>query len=63
MLQRAGVPGRDIGLHGNNKSDAELQRAVTGGVGRVVIDSLPEIERLRAGVAAHTACGYRSCSG
>jgi len=51
VLQRAGVPGRDIGLHGNNKSDAELQRAVTGGVGRVVIDSLPEIGRL-AGVAA-----------
>ena len=51
VLQRAGVPGRDIGLHGNNKSDTELQRAVTRGVGRVVIDSLPEIGRL-AGVAA-----------
>jgi len=51
VLQRAGVPGRDIGLHGNNKSDAELQRAVAGRIGRVVIDSLPEIGRL-ADVAA-----------
>jgi diaminopimelate decarboxylase len=53
VLQRAGVPGRDIGLHGNNKSDAELQRAVTGEVGRVVIDSLPEIGRLADVAAQH----------
>ena len=54
VLQRAGVPGRDIGLHGNNKSGAELQRAVTGGVGRVVIDSLPEIGRLASAAAQHS---------
>jgi diaminopimelate decarboxylase len=53
VLQRAGVPGRDIGLHGNNKSDAELQRAVTGGIGRIVIDSLPEIGRLADVAAQH----------
>jgi diaminopimelate decarboxylase len=53
VLQRAGVPGRHIGLHGNNKSDAELQRAVTGEVGRVVIDSLPEIGRLADVAAQH----------
>jgi diaminopimelate decarboxylase len=53
VLQQAGVPGRDIGLHGNNKSDAELQRAVTGEVGRAVIDSRPEIGRLADAAAQH----------
>jgi diaminopimelate decarboxylase len=43
---RAGVPARSIGLHGNNKSDTELERALTAGIGRVVIDSLPEIDRV-----------------
>ncbi|WP_083956213.1 diaminopimelate decarboxylase family protein [Tersicoccus phoenicis] len=45
---RAGVPGARIGLHGNNKSDAELRRALTAGVGRIVADSLPEIDRIDA---------------
>jgi diaminopimelate decarboxylase len=48
---RAGVPGEAIGLHGNNKSDAELGRARDAGVGRVVIDSLGEVARV-ARVAA-----------
>ena len=43
---RAGVPPENIGLHGNNKSAAELERALTAGIGRVVIDSLPEIDRV-----------------
>ncbi|UQX89850.1 diaminopimelate decarboxylase [Jatrophihabitans telluris] len=52
---RAGVHPDRIALHGNNKSVAELEAAVTAGVGRVVVDSLVEIERLaelaeRAGV-------------
>jgi diaminopimelate decarboxylase len=43
---RAGFdPGR-IGYHGNNKSYAELRRAVDAGVGRIIVDSLTEIERL-----------------
>ncbi len=43
---RAGVePGR-IGYHGNNKTYAELRRAVHEGVGRIIVDSLQEIERL-----------------
>src|SRR5699024_995090 len=47
---RAGIdPGR-IALHGNNKSDAELDLALAHGVGRIVIDSVPEIARL-AGLA------------
>ena len=43
---RAGVPGADIALHGNNKSDDELERALRAGIGRVVVDSLEEIDRL-----------------
>jgi len=49
---RAGVPGADIGLHGNNKSDAEIARALEVGVGRIVIDSLDEVDRLADAAAA-----------
>ena len=42
----AGVPARRLVLHGNNKSDAELARALEAGVGRIVIDSFDEIDRL-----------------
>ena len=49
----AGVPPRRIVHHGNNKSLAELLRAVELGVGRVVVDSLGEIDRLAA--VAHDA--------
>lgn len=47
---RAGVPGAEIGLHGNNKSDAEIARAIEAGVGRIVVDSFAEIDRV-AGLA------------
>ncbi len=43
-------PGRMI-LHGNNKSVEEIDRALSAGVGLIVIDSLIEIERV-AEVAA-----------
>ena len=46
VAQRAGFPAERIGLHGNNKSAAELEQAVSYGVGRIVVDSLEEIERL-----------------
>nr|WP_297429667.1 diaminopimelate decarboxylase [uncultured Actinotalea sp.] len=49
---RAGVPGRDIGLHGNNKSDAEVRRALRAGVGRIVLDSLLEVDRVADAAAA-----------
>jgi len=42
----AGFPAERIGVHGNNKSVAELTRAVTAGAGHVVVDSFVEIERL-----------------
>ncbi len=46
VAERAGVPAEKIGFHGNNKSYAELSRAVELGVGRIVVDSFHEIERL-----------------
>ena len=42
----ADFPGDRMLLHGNNKSAAELAAALDAGVGRVVVDSLAEIERL-----------------
>jgi diaminopimelate decarboxylase len=42
----AGVPADRLVLHGNNKSTAELTRAVEVGVGRIVVDSFDEIDRL-----------------
>ncbi|KQW48373.1 diaminopimelate decarboxylase [Nocardioides sp. Root1257] len=67
---RAGFDPARIGYHGNNKSLMELRRAVDVGVGRIVVDSFDEIERLlsitadgltarvmvrvTAGVEAHT---------
>ncbi|MCW2785511.1 MAG: lysA [Marmoricola sp.] len=43
---RAGVPAERIGFHGNNKTEAELAEAVQLGVGRIIVDSFHEIERL-----------------
>ena len=42
----AGFPAQRISLHGNNKSAAELEQALTAGIGRVVVDSAEEIARL-----------------
>ena len=42
----ADVPGERIVLHGNNKSDDELRAARRAGVGRIVVDSFDEIDRL-----------------
>jgi len=43
---RAGIEPSKIGLHGNNKSDAELEAAITKSLGRIVVDSLPELHRV-----------------
>ena len=43
---RAGVEPSRIGYHGNNKTYPELRRAVHEGVGRIIVDSFQEIERL-----------------
>ncbi|WP_054684486.1 diaminopimelate decarboxylase [Microbacterium sp. No. 7] len=44
----AGADPARIGVHGNNKSVAELERAVDAGVGSIVLDSRIELERLAA---------------
>nr|WP_228942477.1 diaminopimelate decarboxylase [Nocardioides sp. Leaf374] len=51
VAERAGFPMARVELHGNNKTVGELERAVRLGVGRVVVDSFDEIERLAAVVA------------
>jgi diaminopimelate decarboxylase len=43
---RAGFDPARIGYHGNNKTRAELRRALEVGVGRIVVDSSAEIRRL-----------------
>ncbi|WP_122818198.1 diaminopimelate decarboxylase [Nocardioides pantholopis] len=48
VAERAGFPMARVGFHGNNKSVAELTRAVRLGVGRIIVDSFDEIERLAA---------------
>jgi diaminopimelate decarboxylase len=42
----AGMPAERIAFHGNNKSVAEIRRAVEAGVGRIVLDSFQEIVRV-----------------
>ena len=44
----AGVPAGALVVHGNNKSDVELARAVEAGVSRIIVDSFDEIDRLEA---------------
>ncbi len=49
----AGFPAERIFFHGNNKSQDELEMARDAGVGRIVLDSFEEIERIsKAGVKA-----------
>lgn len=42
----AGMPADRIAFHGNNKSTEEIRRAITEGVGRIVLDSFQEIVRV-----------------
>jgi diaminopimelate decarboxylase len=42
----AGMPPERIALHGNNKSKNELTRAADANIGRIVVDSFDEIDRL-----------------
>jgi diaminopimelate decarboxylase len=52
VVLAAGVPAERVVLHGNNKSSEELALALTAGVGRVVVDSTDELDRIEALVAA-----------
>jgi diaminopimelate decarboxylase len=53
----AGFPAERIALHGNNKSVRELELAVDAGIGRIVLDSFDEIERLVPLAGARVAAG------
>lgn len=44
----AGVPGRRLVLHGNNKSDAEIELAIEQGFNKIVIDEPDEPARIAA---------------
>ncbi len=46
VARSAGAPPDRLVLHGNNKSDEELATALAIGVGRIVVDSFDEIDRL-----------------
>ena len=47
----AGVPASRLVFHGNNKSVTELRQALGAGVGRIVIDSMVDFERIETLVA------------
>ncbi|MDQ0868838.1 diaminopimelate decarboxylase [Arthrobacter sp. V1I9] len=46
VAARAGIAGERVALHGNNKSDGEINRALDMGLGRIVVDSLSELVRV-----------------
>jgi diaminopimelate decarboxylase len=48
-----GIDPKKIEVHGNNKSVAEIERAVQVGVKTIVLDSLFEIERVAAAASKH----------
>ena len=48
VAMRVGFPGARIGMHGNNKSVEEIRTGLNYGVGRIVLDSFHEIERVAA---------------
>ena len=54
LALHAGVPADRLVMHGNNKSDIELAMAVDEGVGRIVVDSFDEMDRLDS---LHAATG------
>ncbi len=54
LALRAGFPPARIAFHGNNKSVPELTLAVEAGVGRVIVDSAVEIDRLAELAAARS---------
>jgi len=51
VAMHAGVPADRLVLHGNNKSDHELEEALKQGVGRIVVDSWDEVHRIEQLIA------------
>ena len=66
LALRAGVDPSRIGLHGNNKSDAEISLALEAGIHRIFIDSMDEvrqIERIAASLGVTAPVMVRLKSG
>ena len=57
---RAGVPGDRLILHGSNKDEGELRSALAAGVGRIVVDSFDELDRLDRLVPSVLGAGRRA---
>ncbi|MDJ0321556.1 diaminopimelate decarboxylase [Pseudarthrobacter sp. PS3-L1] len=55
VAARGGIAGARVALHGNNKSDSEINRALDMGLGRIVVDSLAELDRVGTIAAARNA--------
>ncbi|CAN5596971.1 diaminopimelate decarboxylase [soil metagenome] len=53
VVLAAGVDPARLGFHGNNKSLSEIDRAVSTGVGAIVIDSVVEIARVAEAASRH----------
>lgn len=53
IARKAGVVGAKIGMHGNNKGIDEIDAALAYGVGRIIVDSFEEIERVAAAADKH----------
>ena len=51
VARAAGVPADRLVLHGNNKSRAELATAMGEGIGRIIVDSFDELDRIESLVA------------
>ena len=51
VAARAGFPAARMVMHGNNKSEAELRATLEAGVGRIVVDSSDELDRIERLVA------------
>ncbi len=48
----AGIPAARLVMHGNNKSSRELEAALQAGVGRIVVDSHDELDRIESTVTS-----------
>lgn len=53
VAAKAGFPAARVGMHGNNKSAAEIDAAIHYGVGRIVVDSFEEIDRVAEAAHRH----------
>ncbi|MCH4184237.1 MAG: diaminopimelate decarboxylase [Eggerthellaceae bacterium] len=53
VARAAGFPMDRVFVHGNNKTQVELEEAISAGVGRIVVDSRIELERVESIAAQH----------